>query len=45
MNRGQILAQGSLSELAHRHHEDDFEELFFQLISDSEKKLLASQNA
>lgn len=33
MHRGRILDTGSLKELAERHHQDDFEELFFDLLS------------
>ncbi len=33
MHRGHILAEGTLDELRDQHHERDFEELFFQLIS------------
>ncbi len=36
MNRGEILAEGTITELAHEHGEEDLEELFFQLISQSE---------
>lgn len=36
MNRGKILAEGTIAELALKHGEDDLEELFFQLISQSE---------
>ena len=45
MNRGKILAQGAIEELAELHKEDDLEELFFQMISDSESKLLSAQIA
>ena len=38
MNRGRILAQGSIEELSTIHQEDDLEELFYQLISHSEKE-------
>ncbi|MDX1962797.1 MAG: ATP-binding cassette domain-containing protein [Pirellulales bacterium] len=34
IHRGKILTEGSLDELRDRHHEHDFEELFFRLISD-----------
>ena len=44
MNRGEILAQGSIRELAELHQEDDLEELFFQLISKSEKQLQLQNN-
>jgi sodium transport system ATP-binding protein len=33
MHRGRILAEGTLDELRDRHGQHDFEELFFQLIS------------
>jgi sodium transport system ATP-binding protein len=33
VHRGHILAEGTLDELRRQHHEDDLEELFFQLIS------------
>jgi sodium transport system ATP-binding protein len=33
MHRGRILDSGSLEELRERHHEQDFEELFFALLS------------
>jgi len=34
MHRGRLLAEGSLTELRATHGEQDFEELFFRLISD-----------
>lgn len=34
MNRGQILAEGSVAELQATHNETDLEELFFQLLSE-----------
>ena len=37
MHRGRILAEGSLDELRTAHGEDDLEELFYRLISESEK--------
>lgn len=37
MHRGEILSEGTLDELRERHHEQDFEELFFQLISKREE--------
>ena len=37
MHRGKILDSGSLDELTDRHQEDDFEELFFGLLSRHEK--------
>jgi sodium transport system ATP-binding protein len=36
VHRGQILAEGTLEELRDRHHQQDLEELFFQLISQHE---------
>ena len=36
MNRGTILAEGTIERLTDIHKEDDLEELFFQMISDSE---------
>ena len=33
VHRGRLLAEGTLEELRERHHEQDLEELFFQLIS------------
>jgi len=38
LNRGKILAQGSVKELAEQYQQDDLEELFFQLISRSEQE-------
>tara|TARA_R110002049_G_scaffold27321_2_gene94036 strand:+ start:119282 stop:120127 length:846 start_codon:yes stop_codon:yes gene_type:complete len=38
MHRGKILDTGSLDELKHRHTEDDFEELFFGLLSQHEQQ-------
>jgi sodium transport system ATP-binding protein len=38
MNRGVILAQGSIEELAETHQEPDLEELFYQLIRSSERE-------
>jgi sodium transport system ATP-binding protein len=37
INRGQILAEGTLGELCEQHGEEDLEELFFQLISEREE--------
>src|SRR6186997_3404579 len=37
MHRGQILAEGALSELREQHNEQDLEELFFRLISEREQ--------
>lgn len=36
MNRGKILAEGTLESLADAHQENDLEEIFYQLISRSE---------
>ncbi len=33
IHRGHLLAEGTLDEIRDRHHEQDLEELFFQLIS------------
>jgi sodium transport system ATP-binding protein len=38
MNRGRILAEGSLKELSVKYAQDDLEELFYQLISASERE-------
>ncbi len=38
MNRGRILAQGTISELAETHQESNLEELFYQLICNSERE-------
>ena len=40
MNRGKILAQGSIEELSQLYEEEDLEELFYQTISVSEKEHL-----
>jgi len=37
MHRGNILAEGTLEELREKHHENDLEEIFFQLISRHEE--------
>lgn len=42
MHRGEILSEGTLGELRERHHEQDFEELFFQLISQRETQQAGS---
>lgn len=34
MHRGNILSEGTLEEIYHRHGDDDMEEIFFRLISD-----------
>lgn len=38
IHRGRILTEGTLDELRNAHGEDDLEELFYQLISDSENR-------
>jgi sodium transport system ATP-binding protein len=38
LNRGRVLAQGNIGELAELYEESDLEELFFQLISSAEKQ-------
>lgn len=38
LNRGKILAQGSVTQLSEQFEEDDLEELFYQLISKSESQ-------
>ena len=38
MHRGHILAEGTLDALRERHHEQDLEELFFQLISEHDAR-------
>ena len=38
MNRGRILAEGTIDELKNEHDEPDVEELFYQMISASEMK-------
>ena len=38
MNRGNILAEGTVEELASKFEQDDLEELFYQMISVSEKQ-------
>lgn len=38
MNRGKILTEGTIDSLTQRHDEDDLEELFFQLIKESESQ-------
>ncbi len=38
MNRGRILAEGSLKELSVKYAQNDLEELFYQLISASERE-------
>ena len=43
MNRGSILAQGSIDDLSELFEEEDLEELFYQMISNSEKEHLTKQ--
>ena len=38
MHRGRILSEGSLDELRTAHGDDDLEELFYRLISESEER-------
>jgi sodium transport system ATP-binding protein len=38
LHRGHILAEGTLSELRDKYHEQDLEELFFRLISEHDTK-------
>ena len=38
LHRGHILAEGTIEQLSDLHQEDDLEELFIQLISQSEKE-------
>ena len=38
MNRGNILAEGTIHDLADEHDQTDLEELFYQLISSSERE-------
>jgi sodium transport system ATP-binding protein len=38
MHRGHVLAMGTLPDLADQHGMSDFEELFYQLIMDSERR-------
>jgi sodium transport system ATP-binding protein len=45
MHRGDILAEGSLSELLTTHGETDLEELFFGLISKHDEQRLAAMKA
>jgi sodium transport system ATP-binding protein len=44
MYRGKILDTGTLEELRDRHREDDFEELFFDLLSQHEQELVAARS-
>jgi sodium transport system ATP-binding protein len=43
IHRGQILASGSLDELRECHRENDLEEIFFRLISNSEFRIENSE--
>ena len=38
MNRGNILAEGTLEQLADKYEQNDLEELFYEMISESEKQ-------
>lgn len=42
MHRGNILYEGNLEDLRQKHHHEDLEEIFFDLISSHEKRKLAS---
>jgi sodium transport system ATP-binding protein len=44
MNRGKILAEGTIDDLADKHGEEDLEELFYQLISVSERQHESAQD-
>ena len=44
MNRGKILTEGTLEDLADQNDEDDLEEMFYQLISKSEAEHHANAN-
>lgn len=41
IHHGRILAMGTLDELRKKYHQDDLEELFFELISGSEEQVFA----
>ena len=45
MNRGRILAEGTIDELTEKYDETDVEELFYQLISVSEMKYEACRES
>lgn len=45
MHRGHILTEGTLDELRERHQQHDFEELFFNLISDHDRQYGAAELA
>lgn len=45
MHRGNLLADGELSELREAHHEPDLEELFFKLISEHERQHQEAKSA
>lgn len=40
LHRGKMLAYGTLPELAEKHNETDFEEMFFRLLKESDRKSL-----
>ena len=44
MHRGRILDSGTLDELVDRHEEQNFEELFFSLLSEHETAESNEQN-
>jgi sodium transport system ATP-binding protein len=39
LHRGKVLAEGSLDEIRDKHHQQDLEELFFQMISNKDEFL------
>lgn len=45
LHRGKMLAYGTLSELAEQRGEDDFEELFFRLLKESDQNEVAEISA
>lgn len=45
LHRGEMLAQGSIDELVEQHKQPDLEELFFELISQSESENERSEKA
>jgi sodium transport system ATP-binding protein len=45
VHRGRLLAEGTLGELRETYHQDDMEELFYQLISQHDRDRMASEAA
>ena len=43
LHRGKMLAYGTLPELADEHSEDDFEDLFFRLLKESDQQLVGNE--